>query len=133
MISNSRKLILASEFWPKMLDKFYFPSNRINQVMGKNNHPVSPLAFQIVRHLPANTFIVNRGDNKLPMEFLKALSTSQIPTIDLNDTLSNLIENGIDPHYWVVTKTKGQWNYQAHQAVGEYLSGQLQMYLKESK
>jgi hypothetical protein len=132
MFNNSRKLVKAGKFWPKMLDKFYWKPQNIKPTEHIiQSHEIPNLAYKIIDHLPPNTIIVNRGSNNLDSLFMLRILEKQIPYIDLRDTLSVVAEKGIDPHYWPVTKTRGHWNHQAHQAVGLYLSNEIERIIKE--
>jgi len=53
---------------------------------------------------------------------LEGSHENQIPVININDTLNVHRRLEIDPNYWVVANTSGHWHYQAHTAIGYYLS-----------
>jgi len=132
MFNNSRKLVKAGKFWPKMLDKFYWESKKATDTepLQKSTKTIPDIAYKIIDNLPSNSIIVNRGTNDLNSAFIQKLYEKSIPYIDIRDTLSVLEQQGIDPHYWKVTNTRGHWNHQAHQAVGLYLSNQIEKIIK---
>lgn len=131
MFNKSRKLIKAGKLWPKMLDKFYWKKNNKSEMEPISTSKQIPgKAYKILDYLPSNTIIVNRGANDLDETFMQKLYKKSIPYIDTRDTLSVLEQQGIDPYYWPVTKTWGHWNHEAHQAVGLYLSHQIERIIK---
>ncbi|NPD46721.1 hypothetical protein [Lentimicrobium sp. S6] len=134
MFNNCRKLVKAGKLWPKMLDKFYWVSKKATDTEPqlKSSKRIPDIAFKILDNLPSNSIIVNRGTNELDSAFMQKLYKNAISFIDIRDTLSVLEQQGFDPHYWPVTKTRGHWNHQAHQAVGLYLSHQIECILIES-
>jgi hypothetical protein len=125
MANNCRKLITAGKFWPKVLDKFYLPTKSIEVVHSQNPDEVPALALKIVDNFSDNTIIVNRGSNDFPAYFTSEIESRDLVSIDLRDTLSTLVQQGINPNFWTVTKTSGHWNYEAHQAIGYFLSHKI--------
>lgn len=133
MLNNCRKLVKAGRFWPKILDKFYWQKEESSAVEPsmKGTYTCPILAYQILDQLSKNTIIINRGTDDLDSLFMHRIKDRGIPYIDIRDTLSVLISQGIDPNFWPVTKTRGHWNHQAHQAVGLFLSNKLERIIKE--
>jgi len=132
MLNNSRKLVKRGLFWPKMLDKFYFKDQSITELSVPTSDTIPELALKIAKNLSKNVVIVNRGEEPLSDKFTEVIHREQLPFVDLNDTLSVMQKSGIDPSYWKVTKKRGHWNYQGHQAVGLYLTNQLEKIVKEN-
>lgn len=126
MANNCRKLIQAGKFWPKVLDKFYLPPKSTEVAHSQKSNEVPALALKIVDNFSDNTIIVNRGSNDFPASFTSEIERLDIVTIVLRDTLSVLEQHGIDPNYWKVTNTSGHWNYEAHQAIGYFLSHKIE-------
>jgi hypothetical protein len=133
MINNSRKLIVAGKFFPKILDKFY-PKSEI-----QNKHNITeiihipPIAYSITNNLEDNVIIVKIGKDKLPNEYMSLLKNNNLRYIDIRDTLNILENNGIETNYWPVTNTYGHWNHKAHQAIGSFLSKKLSQFFNEDK
>lgn len=133
MTNNCRKLIKAGKLWPKMLDKFYLPSKISDESYLPKEADVFPLALKIVDNLADNTIIVNRGSNDFPASFALEVQRRDLLSIDLRDTLSVLEQHGINPNYWKVTNTSGHWNYEAHQAIGYFLSNKIEKLIMNSE
>jgi hypothetical protein len=76
--------------------------------------------------LSEHTIIVNRGSSDFPKSFSTTVDDNNLLMIDLRDTLSVLEQQGINPNFWTVTKTNGHWNYDAHQAIGYFLSKKIE-------
>ncbi|MBW7942382.1 MAG: SGNH/GDSL hydrolase family protein [Candidatus Kuenenia stuttgartiensis] len=126
MANKCSKLIKAGMFWPKILDKFYLPSKSSVTSSTKETEEVPELAFKIVENLSENSIVVNRGEADFPASFLKAINGKSLFMIDLRDTLSVLKHQGTDPNFWPVTQKRGHWNYEAHQAIGYFLSHKIE-------
>lgn len=133
MVNNCRKLVLAGKFWPKMLDKFYWSSKSPQGVHIRTTDEVPELALKIVDNLPENVIIVNKGFADFPQSFRSAVKEKDLMMIDLHDTLSILEKNGINPNFWSVTNTSGHWNYEAHQAIGYFLSNKIEIHIRSKK
>jgi len=130
MLNNARKLIKSGKLLPKLLDKFY-PKSIVVEESEDKEVEVSNIAYAILNNLSQNTIVVNRDHKAFTSAFYEALQKRKLPFIDLNDTLSILRNNGIDPNYWVVTKTRGHWNHKAHKAVGDFLANKITTIIKE--
>jgi hypothetical protein len=61
----------------------------------------------------------------LPEEFVECVKDAGIVYIDPSGELEELVESGIDPHYWEGSRAIGHWNHYAHKAVGEYVAEKM--------
>jgi hypothetical protein len=130
MLNNCKKTAESKGFAPILLDKFYKP------FMGQNNldlehadsksDTIPEITIRILQHLDyQKDIIVNRDITGLDENFVSLVKDFGLTYINLQDTLINMKQNGIEPNFWKATKKYGHWNPEAHRAVAEYIANQL--------
>lgn len=128
MVNDCRKKLKTVSVGSILLDKVYlwFDNTKTNSGdsgSGKPGFIINPITSKIIESLdPEMAVIINRGDKKLPSEFINLCEKRGLKFFDLNPVLKQAKESGNDPQQWKVTKKHGHWNYYGHQLVGEEIS-----------
>ena len=69
--------------------------------------------------------IVIVGHRDVPRSYLPLMDEAGLKFIDLRPELDELARSGTDPYYWPVTHSRGHWNQEGQEFVGEYLARRL--------
>ena len=130
MLNNGKKIAKTEGVLPILLDKFYLPfDNHINKNVHNVNtaEPSLPeMTKKIIDQMdPSKDIIINRDILGQIPAFEEYIGEKSLMYIDLQDTLINLKNSGIDPNYWKATKKHGHWNQKAHKAVAHKLAHEL--------
>lgn len=70
-------------------------------------------------------------NEKAENELKKTLSQYKISYFETEKSLDRLRKKGINPYYWGNSKMEGHFNYEAHQAIGDYLTTIVKNELKK--
>jgi hypothetical protein len=127
VITNVYKLVQRGRLPSIVLGKFYATdkprTNRLPRASGPVRGPdieLSPVSEAILLYLSGQRVLFVYKD-PFPDHLDQAIRQFGIPVIELDETLSGLKSQGIDPNYWKATSKRGHWNYEGHRAVGSRL------------
>lgn len=69
--------------------------------------------------------IASNKANRLTEDYTELIKEYGIEILFLDEVYNELENKGVDPFFWAATNQRGHWNYEAHNAIGKFLSKNL--------
>ena len=119
----------------KLYEQLYFEEGgvdpklrNINVVHAEDISPVTHKIMDILGQKEEEVFFVS-CDTNFSEDISELINGKGIHSLNTNDTLNILIQQGFDPQFWEATGRRGHWNHKAHEVIGKYLANKLLPYI----
>jgi len=122
-----RRKINNKETLPILLGKFYIKPSKPDMIQNKLNekYEMDSITQEIIHTMDANTIIINRENEQLPIIFKNLCLANNLTYWELNPTFEVLKKSGIIYNKWNVTNKIGHWNQPTHKAIGENIAKEM--------
>lgn len=113
LITKCKEIKNTGLLFPVLLGKLYF-----HATSGENKQ-VAPFKLSekhriILRTMGKDPRIVFVLRDTLPQDAINEIKETHAPIIDCSGALNKLIQEGIDPYYWKVSRKRGHLNHLGH-------------------
>lgn len=136
ILNFCRKKIKDNQTLPIIFGKFYRNTVNVDKSIQRNmlgSYKMDSITREIVKSMDSRTIIINRGNDKLPIEFKNLCLENNLPYLELSPTFEALKNSGIIYDKWNATNKFGHWQHSTHKAIGEKIANEMSKIIQKKR